>query len=138
MNAMKFLFGAALVVLLAALASTDVSANAYNGYNSIGSYYQYGHSSSGGNWNGYVAQGGPIYLADTQYSYPTTPRGGGWYGSGTGWLMGLRTPYYGCVQPIHNSYLYRPSCGGGSYWGSGYGYNRPTFNDRTRSGGFVY
>jgi hypothetical protein len=138
MNAIKFLVLALMVAVIALVASESVTANPYTGYNTIGSYYQYqyGYAYSG-HGDSYRAPGGVINLGNPYYNYQTMPRAGGWFGGGSGWITGLRQPYYGCVAPTHTSYLYRPSCGGGSFWGgSGYGYPGVDTNTyRPRMGG---
>ena len=127
MNALKILVLALMAAALILVTSENVSANPYTGYNTIGSYYQYqyGYAYSGYGSN-YRAPGGVIQLSNPTYNYPTVPRAGGWFGGGSGWITGLRQPYYGCVAPVHTSYLYRPSCGGtaggSGWWGGGYGY----------------
>lgn len=130
----------AVAILLIAVASEQVSANAYTGYNTIGSYYQYQYGYSyGGNYNSYRAPGGTINLGNPYYAYPTVPRAGGWFGGGTGWLTGLRQPYYAGVAPTHYSYFYRPQVPSGGWFGSGDGYPRMPGTYRVRyGGGFRY
>lgn len=124
---MKTLKSMALFVIASLLVLTSTAsaeASAYTGYNSIGSYYQYqyqGAYQGGYTWQPRQAMGGEIQLANPYYNYGSTPRAGGWFGGGSGWITGLREPYYGCVAPTHYSSFSRPTCGGGYSGGGNFG-----------------
>jgi|GEM_PF-3659865 len=112
----------ALISAAAALASSS-------GVNSIGSYYQetrqtaYNYQTSYGQY----------------YDYAAPPRAGGWFGGGTEWLVGLRSPVYAPVPPVHYTNFYQPVCGYPCWFGGGYGYPQQTATSlggsRTRIGG---
>ena len=73
------------------------------------------------------------------YDYIAPPRAGGWFGSGTEWLVGLRTPYYTPVPPVRYTNYYAPTCGWPCYTG-GWGYPRSRASEfpyRSRLGGGV-
>ncbi len=119
-----------IMVLLVAsvflvLSTGQAEASAYQGYNTIGSYQQYGYQGayqSGYSYEAGVAPGGQVSFADPRYNYQTTPRAGGTFGSGSAWITGLRQPFYADVTPVHFSSVFRPTSGG-HYGNQGYGGN---------------
>jgi len=127
----------ALVVVL--VATTSVAADPYDGVNTIGTYYQYTNTVHYNYQNSYQYQGNYQGPGDSQYyDYVAPPRAGGWFGSGTEWLVGLRSPVYTPVPPVHYTNYYQQVYGNSAWFGGGYGYPRATANDfpyRTRLGG---
>lgn len=107
-----------LAVLFIAGAGQAEASYAYQGYNTIGSYQQYGYQ-GGYTYEAGVAQGGQVSFNNPYYNYQSQPRAGGMFGSGSGWITGLRSPFYADVTPTHFSPFYRPTSGG--HYGSGYG-----------------
>lgn len=116
-----------LVLLVSTMTSAAYySADPYDGVNRIGTYYQQ-QQTVHYNWEGRYQY----------YDYIAPPRAGGWFGSGTEWLVGLRSPHYTAVPPVRYTNYYQPVCGWPCYTG-GYGYPRATARDfpyRTRTGG---
>jgi hypothetical protein len=122
-----------ILLAVAALVLTSMSALAahnadpYDGVNRIGTYYQYQRS--------VAFNVEPAYA----YDYVAQPRTGGWFGSGTEWIVGLRPGVHTTVPPVRYSPYYVPVCGWPCHSGGGYGYARPTATDfpayRTRVGG---
>ena len=112
----------ATIVAVLLLAVPMASADAYSGYNTIGNYQQYQYAQQGSYlYTPGTATGGYITLPNPYYAYPTTPRAGGWFGGSSGWITGLRTPFYGYVTPTHLGNFYRPTYGSYGYGGYGYG-----------------
>ena len=107
-----------LLIALVALIASASAAEAYSNYNTIGSYYQYGYQ-GGYTYEAGVAQGGQVSFGNPYYAYPSQPRAGGWFGSGSGWISGLRTPYYADVTPVNHPTWFRPT-GGGHYGSQGF------------------
>jgi hypothetical protein len=124
------LFVVGLLALLATVfVSTSVAAtDPYDGVNRIGTYYQYTNQYSYGYQSNYQ-----------YYDYIAPPRAGGWFGSGTEWLVGLRTPVYTPVPPVHYTNYYQPVCGLSCWFGGYNGYPQYTASNfpqyRTRTGG---
>lgn len=107
----------ALLTVAAALAQGAYTQDPYDGVNRIGTYYQYTNTVAYNYENAYTNQ---------FYDYAAPPRAGGWFGSGTEWLVGLRSPIYSQVPPVHYTNFYQPVCGYPCYFGGGYGYQRST------------
>jgi hypothetical protein len=132
----------AFVVLVFASVSVSAvaySADPYDGVNRIGTYYQYTNTAT---YNYEPSLRAPVYsnpVGPQVYDYVTPPRAGGWFGSGTEWLVGLRSPVYTQVPPVHYTNYYQPTCGFPCYFDGNYGYPRATAADfpgyRTRLGG---
>lgn len=118
-----------LAIVVALVASANAYANPYDGVNRMGTYYQYTNQMA---YNYEVSYG-------QYYDYAAPARAGGWFGSGTEWLVGLRTPMYTPVPPVHYTNFYQPVCGLPCWFGGGYGYPRSTAaqfpNYRTNPGG---
>ncbi|HIH24755.1 TPA: hypothetical protein HA251_07010 [Candidatus Woesearchaeota archaeon] len=129
MNNTNKLYVVGLLALLATVfASTSVAADPYDGVNRIGAYYQY--------TNQYYYN----YESNFQYyDYAAPARAGGWYGQGTEWLVGLRSPVWAPVPPVHYSNQYQQVCGLGCWFGGGNGYPQYRASDfpqyRSRPGG---
>jgi hypothetical protein len=123
------LFAAVAVVLTATLAAaTSYGGDPYDGVNRMGAYYQYTNTYS------YNYEGVYDYH---YYDYIAPPRGGGWFGSGTEWITGLRSPVYPMLPPVHYTNYYNPTCDN-TCWFGGQGYPRSRATDfgyRTRLGG---
>jgi hypothetical protein len=71
------------------------------------------------------------------YDYVAPARTGGWFGSGTEWLVGLRPGQPSMLPPVRYTNYYQRACGWPCYTG-GYGYPRARASDfpyRTRYGG---
>lgn len=100
--------------------------SAYNmQYDQVGKYYQQTRSVY---YN---------YESTYAYDYIAPPRAGGWFGSGTEWIVGLRSPQYTMIPPVHYTNYYRPACGW-ECWTGGWGYPRSRASEfpyRTRVGG---
>lgn len=124
---LKTLFLCAVALVLAAFSATVAfAADPYDGVNRIGTYYQQSRSAQFS-----YAYGGGYY----DYAYPA--RAGGWYGSSTEWITGLRAPVWGNVPPVRYTNFYQPTCGWPCWTGAN-GYPRATasqFPQRTRMGG---
>ncbi len=95
-------------------ASAYSNADPYDGVNRIGTYYQYTYRAP-------LAQT-QMYNSYYTYDYIAPARAGGWFGSGTEWLVGLRSPVYTPVPPVRYTNYYVPTCGwpcytgGNGYW----------------------
>jgi hypothetical protein len=130
MNANTKLYIVGLLALLTVVfASANVfAADPYDGVNRIGTYYQY--------TNTYAYN----YEANFQYyDYAAPARAGGWFGSGSEWLVGLRSPVYTPVPPVHYSNQYQAVCGNSCWFGGYNGYQQYRASDfpqyRSRVGG---
>ncbi len=122
----KMLIATAFAFLFAAFSVSAYTADPYDGVNRIGTYYQQSRTVSYS-----YGYGGGYY----DYAYPA--RAGGWYGQGTEFITGLRTPVWSNVPPVHYTNFYQPVCGW-PCWTGGNGYPRATasqFPTRTRLGG---
>lgn len=130
--------------LLAAVLMPEVSANPYDGYNTIGDYRQW-HVAYQGNVNSAYQystgplSGGTITYPNAYYNYGTTPQLGGNFGSW--YTAGLRTPVNYCVTPTHYATGWRQGCGyssgrcQGGHCGGGQAFGPNTAPIRTRYGG---
>ena len=125
-NILKTLIvGAIALALVAFTATTALAADPYDGVNRIGTYYQQSRE----------VQFSYAYGYAYDYAYPA--RAGGWFGSSTEWITGLRAPVWGNVPPVRYTNFYQPVCGW-PCWTGGYGYPRATasqFPYRSRLGG---
>jgi hypothetical protein len=120
------LFAFALTVSQFAAASIGYG-DPYSGVNCVGCRYQYTNTVV---YNRQITYG-------QAYDYIAPPRGGGWFGTGTEWLVGLRSPQYTMIPPVHYTNYYQPVCGW-PCWTGGDGYPRAhasDFNYRERPGG---
>ena len=145
MNIKKILqtIGVVLVtsVLLLVTTVSAVSANPYTGFNTIGSYWQYQYGYQGGyTWQSQPAMSANIQLPNTHhhYNYHQPPRAGGWFGHGTGWITGLRSPVYTCVEPVHHSSFSRARCGGGVQPVHHGGFHQPSTTTTVRRTSFSF
>ena len=119
-------FALALLLSTMASATSYYGADPYDGVNRIGTYYQQSQTVAY-NWEGRYQY----------YDYIAPARAGGWFGTGTEWLVGLRSPQYTAVPPVRFTNYYQPVCGW-PCWTGGNGYQRPHAGDfpyRTRTGG---
>jgi len=125
----KTIIVSAIAFVIAMLATSFVAANPYDGVERIGTYYQYSNTV----YFDYEAAYG------SGYNYIAPPRGGGWFGTGTEWLTGLRSPQYAMVPPVRYTNYYQPTCGNHCWFGGNSGYQRYRASDfghyRTRYGG---
>ncbi len=122
----KTIMFALLTLAITLVASTTVAADPYDGVNRIGTYYQQTNTFA---YN---------YQYDYAYDYIAPPRAGGWFGSGSEWITGLRSPVYAPVPPVHYANYYQQTCGLPCWFGGSYGYPRQTaasFGYRGRIGG---
>jgi len=132
---LKTMLVSAVALVIVLFSSAAVQANAYSdpydGVNRIGTYYQYQRQ---------MAVDVPFYGPSYQYDYVAPPRAGGWFGSTSGWLTGLRVPVYTPVPPVHYTNYYAPVYGYPQWYG-GYGYPRMTASqfsgNRERYGGIL-
>ena len=121
------LFVVTMVAVLAGImASGFAAATPYSGQNVIGDYHQlksYETFSYAGYGYGY------------DYAYPA--RAGGFFGTGTEFITGLRSPVWPQVQPVRYTNYYQNVCGW-PCWTGGNGYPRAQasqFRTRGRIGG---
>ena len=126
MNMNKAFIIGMLALVLAAIASAGVSAyDPYDGVNRIGAYYQSTNSVPAyrqGDLTNFYAPNSPSY----EQGYIAPPRIGGWFGSGSEWLTGLRGGVYQQVPPDHYTSYYQPVTPYYSYYGGNFGYTQPT------------
>ena len=132
MNTTKTFIVGMLALVLAVIASTCVTAyDPYDGVNRMGTYYQYTNTVQ------YDYQ--TAYGQGNYYDYISPPRAGGWFGSTSGWLVGLRSPMYTDVPPTHYTNYNTPVQSHTAYYGGGQGYPRARASDfpayRGRAGG---
>ncbi len=126
-NAFKI---ALLMLFTVVLASNVFAADPYDGVNRIGTFYQY--------TNTYQYNYETNFQQGNYYDYIAPARAGGWFGDSTEWIVGLRSPMYNAVPPVHYTNYYQPVCGSQCWFGGNYGYPRATasqFPYRSRSGG---
>jgi hypothetical protein len=134
MNAKTLILSIVAVLMLActgmSVMAVAYTADPYDGVNRIGTYYQYSNTIA------YDYNQAYNYQA---YDYAAPARAGGWFGSGTEWLVGLRSPVYAQVAPTHYTNYYLPTCGYPCYFGGNNGYPQATASQftayRTRLGG---
>jgi hypothetical protein len=121
MNA-KTLIISMFTLVVALLAAASVNANVYgsndpySGVQTIGTYYQYTNQIA------FNHQQVPAHY----YDYAAPARAGGWFGRGSEWITGLRSPMYANVPPVHYTNYYTPTCGNPCWFGGSHGYPRAT------------
>jgi hypothetical protein len=128
MNAIKFMIVGVVALVVAAIAGASAwAADPYDGVNRIGTYYQYQRT-----WAApqpYTQSFSSSYnyaYSNNYYDYVAPPRAGGFFGSTSLWITGIRTPVYSQVPPVFYTSYYQQSCGYPCYFGGGYGYPRMT------------
>jgi hypothetical protein len=127
MNYNKTIIVGLLALAFAVIASAGVSAyDPYDGVNRIGTYYQHTNTYTVPAYGrGDLTN---FYTPYPQYNYVAPPRMGGWFGSGSEWLVGLRQGVYQPVPPVRYTSYYSPVVPSSAYYGGHYGYVQPTYS----------
>ena len=119
MSTLKAIIAGIFALVLVTLTAASAFADPYDGVNRIGTYYQYTNT---------VAYDHQLSYGH-YYDYIAPPRAGGFFGSTSAWLTGLRSPIYTPVPPVHYTNYYQPVCGYPCYFGGSYGYPRARASD---------
>ncbi len=107
------LFVAALAIVLAVVSVQSAFAEPYDGYNRIGSYYQY---TATGEYNYQFDYSGSTGYYDYaagknyHYGYPIAARSAGFFGNDVSHLIGLRPGVYYPFGPVRASVRAYPTC----------------------------
>lgn len=112
-NHIKMFIVGLLATAMFVITIAGATAEPYDGINRVGTYYQYSSN----------FRTEPVYAYGGGYGYVAPPRAGGWFGSGTEWITGLRAPVWSNVPPVRYTTRYQQTCRWPCYTG-GQGYPR--------------
>jgi hypothetical protein len=121
-NPMKLIVLGVFALVMTVLSVASATASPYDGVNRIGTYYQETRSWQMPSQSYSYGSYGQGYGNGNFYDYVAPARAGGFYGTTSGWLVGLRTPVYTPVPPVHYTNYYAPTYGYPQWFNGGYGY----------------